>query len=242
MYELVGKASPFLFLLALALLDGVLLMFILRPQISPSTSTPPSFYSLLKDRYILVAAGSLCIASMAIGVLESTLPIWMTGTMCSPAWQIGLVFLPATVCYLVSSTLFGMLSHKFGRWLCCLLGMVLMGISLLCMLPAVTIYGLLLPLAVTGISLGIVDSSIMPMMAYLVDLRHSSVYGAVYAISDMALCFGYAVGPSAAGAIAQAIGFRLLMVIIGVLNILYAPLCILLRNPLGKEEKMVTGQ
>lgn len=34
----------------------------------------------------------------------------------------------------------------------------------------------------------------MPIMGYLVDLRHVSVYGSVYAIADVAFCMGYAIG------------------------------------------------
>lgn len=41
---------------------------------------------------------------------------------------------------------------------------------------------------------GMVDSSLMPIMGYLVDLRHTSVYGSVYAIADVAFCMGFAIG------------------------------------------------
>ena len=41
---------------------------------------------------------------------------------------------------------------------------------------------------------GMVDSSMMPHMGYLVDLRHVSVYGSVYAIADVAFCLGFAFG------------------------------------------------
>lgn len=41
---------------------------------------------------------------------------------------------------------------------------------------------------------GMVDSSMMPIMGYLVDLRHASVYGSVYAIADVAFCMGFAIG------------------------------------------------
>ena len=41
---------------------------------------------------------------------------------------------------------------------------------------------------------GMVDSSMMPTMGYLVDLRHVSVYGSVYAIADFAFCVGFAIG------------------------------------------------
>lgn len=33
--------------------------------------------------------GALCIANLAIGVMEPTLPIWMMETMCSPNWELG---------------------------------------------------------------------------------------------------------------------------------------------------------
>lgn len=42
--------------------------------------------------------------------------------------------------------------------------------------------------------IGMVDSSMMAIMGYLVDIRHASVYGSVYAIADVALCMGFAVG------------------------------------------------
>lgn len=41
---------------------------------------------------------------------------------------------------------------------------------------------------------GMVDSSMMAIMGYLVDIRHVSVYGSVYAIADVALCMGFAIG------------------------------------------------
>jgi DHA1 family solute carrier family 18 vesicular amine transporter 1/2 len=41
---------------------------------------------------------------------------------------------------------------------------------------------------------GMVDSSMMPELGNLVDIRHGSVYGGVYAIGDVAFCVGFAVG------------------------------------------------
>ena len=45
-----------------------------------------------------------------------------------------------------------------------------------------------------GLALGMVESSIMPTFAHLVDIRHSSVYGNVYAIADAAVCIGFTLG------------------------------------------------
>ncbi|NXH89721.1 VMAT1 protein, partial [Edolisoma coerulescens] len=266
MYEFVGKASPFLVLAVLALLDGALQLCILQPsRISPESTKATPVSTLLRDPYILVAAGALCFSNMGVAMLEPTLPIWMLQTMCSPQWQLGMAFLPASISYLIGTNLFGMLANRMGRWLCSMIGMAVVGISLLCVPLATNIYGLIGPNAGLGFAIGkpgllrllpgappgqralrspsllrpgMVDSSMMPIMGYLVDLRHTSAYGTVYAIADVAFCMGFAIGPSTGGAIVRALGFPWLMVIVGVLNVAYAPLCWLLRSPPAAEERM----
>lgn len=239
MYDFVGKSAPFLILAFLAVFDGVLQLCILQPsKISPGSVEGTPLLTLLKDPYILISAGSLCFANMGVAILEPTLPIWMMQTMCSPKWQLGMAFLPASISYLIGTNLFGLLANKMGRWLCSMLGMFIVGISLLCVPFATSIYGLIGPNGGLGFAIGMVDSSMMAIMGYLVDIRHASVYGSVYAIADVALCMGFAIGPSTGGALVQAVGFPCLMVFIGVINILYAPLCFLLRNPAVREEKM----
>uniref|UniRef100_A0A8C6D9S8 Solute carrier family 18 member A1 n=1 Tax=Moschus moschiferus TaxID=68415 RepID=A0A8C6D9S8_MOSMO len=206
-YVFLGKTVPFLILAFLALLDGALQLCILQPsKVSPESAKGTPLLTLLRDPYILVAAG--------------------------------LAFLPASVSYLIGTSLFGVLANKMGRWLCSLIGMLVVGTSLLCVPLAHDIFGLIGPNAGLGISIGMVDSSMMPIMGHLVDLRHAPVYGSVYAIADVAFCMGFAIGPSTGGAIVRAIGFPWLMVIIGVTDIIYAPLCFCLRSPPAKEEKL----
>ncbi|KTG42846.1 hypothetical protein cypCar_00005848 [Cyprinus carpio] len=239
MYEFVGKTAPFLILAVLAVLDGALQLFVLQPsKVEPESQKGTSLITLMKDPYILIAAGSICFANMAIAMLEPALPIWMMETMCPRKWQLGVAFVPASISYLIGTNIFAVLAHKMGRWLCSLIGMLLVGISIICVPLAKDIYGLIVPNFGVGFAIGMVDSSMMPIMGYLVDLRHVSVYGSVYAIADVAFCMGFAFGPSAGGVIARSIGFPWLMTIIGVVDILFAPLCFLLRNPPANEEKM----
>uniref|UniRef100_A0A671MDU9 Chromaffin granule amine transporter-like n=1 Tax=Sinocyclocheilus anshuiensis TaxID=1608454 RepID=A0A671MDU9_9TELE len=212
---------------------------ILQPsKISPGSVEGTPLLTLLKDPYILISAGSLCFANMGVAILEPTLPIWMMQTMCSPKWQLGMAFLPASVSYLIGTNLFGVLANKMGRWLCSMIGMLIVGISLLCVPFAKDIYGLIGPNGGLGFAIGMVDSSMIAIMGYIVDICHVSVYGSMYAIADVALCMGFAVGPSTGGAIVRAVGFPNRMVIIGFINILYAPLCFFLKNPVVREEKM----
>ncbi|XP_040293647.1 synaptic vesicular amine transporter [Bufo bufo] len=238
-YEFVGKTAPFLVLAILVLFDGALQLFILQPsRVQPESQTGTSLFTLLRDPYIIIAAGSICFANMAIAMMEPALPIWMMETMCSRKWQLGVAFLPASISYLIGTNIFGPLAHRIGRWLCAFIGMMLVGISVICVPFAKDIYGLIAPNFGVGFAIGMVDSSMMPIMGYLVDLRHVSVYGSVYAIADVAFCMGFALGPSAGGAIAKSIGFPWLMTIIGIVDIIFAPLCLFLRSPPAKEEKM----
>ncbi|KAI5622124.1 chromaffin granule amine transporter, partial [Silurus asotus] len=228
MYEFVGKSSPFLILAFLALFDGALQLCILQPsRISPGVRTNTSAICL---RVYLEGGGLhfLC----QFDPLMSQDHFFLCNDFA------GVAFLPASVSYLIGTNLFGLLANKMGRWLCSMIGMVIIGISLLCVPLAKNIYGLIGPNGGLGFAIGMVDSSMMAIMGYLVDIRHISVYGSVYAIADVALCMGFAIGPSTGGAIVQVIGFPYLMVIIGVVNILYAPLCYFLKNPAAQEEKM----
>ncbi|KAJ6669024.1 hypothetical protein lerEdw1_007833 [Lerista edwardsae] len=59
MYEFVGKAAPFLVLAALAVLDGAIQLLILHPsRIQPESQKGASLLTLLRDPYIIIAAGS----------------------------------------------------------------------------------------------------------------------------------------------------------------------------------------
>uniref|UniRef100_A0A4W5QZW6 Solute carrier family 18 member 2 n=1 Tax=Hucho hucho TaxID=62062 RepID=A0A4W5QZW6_9TELE len=234
MYEFVGKTAPFLILAVLAVLDGALhFMFLFSLQSQKGSS----LWSLMKDPYILIAAGkNASLINTVILLLNSEAP----AVLFPISVTLSIAFVPASISYLIGTNIFGVLAHKMGRWLCSLIGMVLVGVSILCVPFAKDIYGLILPNFGVGFAIGMVDSSMMPIMGYLVDLRHVSVYGTVYAIADVAFCMGFALGPSAGGAIAKSIGFSWLMTIIGVVDILFAPLCYFLRSPPGREEKMFT--
>ena len=216
----------------------VLQLLILKPGVQVEPQEGASLKTLAKDPYILAAAGAITFANMGIAMLEPSLPIWMMNTMNSEKWQLGAAFLPASISYLIGTNLFGRIAHGMGRWLCCMVGLIIIGISLICVPFAKSIYGLILPNFGLGFAIGMVDSSMMPTMGYLVDIRHSSVYGSVYAIADVAFCLGYAIGPAFSGFIVTAIGFPWMLFLIATICIIYSPTMVLLKNPPAKEEKM----
>ncbi|XP_012537148.1 synaptic vesicular amine transporter [Monomorium pharaonis] len=237
MYEFVGKSAPFLVLSALALGDGLLQLLMLQPSVVYTEAEPPSLKSLITDPYIVLAAGAITFANMGIAMLEPSLPIWMMDTMGASRWKQGATFLPASISYLIGTNLFGPLGHKMGRWLASLIGLVVIGICLLCIPLARSIDHLIVPNAGLGFAIGMVDSSMMPELGYLVDIRHTAVYGSVYAIGDVAFCLGFAIGPALSGTLVNTIGFEWMLFGIAMLNFIYAPLMYFLRAPPTKEEK-----
>ncbi|XP_034395428.1 synaptic vesicular amine transporter-like isoform X2 [Cyclopterus lumpus] len=240
MYEFVGKMAPFLVLAAVAVLAGGLHALVFEPsrvQTEMDKGTP--LLTLLKDLYILIAAGAICLTTLVIATIETALPIWMMKTMCASKWQLGTVFLTDSISYLVASNIFGHLSQKYSRsWLCACIGMILAGISTIAFGFSNNIYHVLVLNAIVGFSVGTVDSSIMPLMGNLVDLRYVPVYGTVYAIADVAVCIGFSLGPAIAGPIVKSIGFHWLMAIIGTANIIFSPLCIFLYSPPWQEDHL----
>ncbi|KAF6198756.1 hypothetical protein GE061_006778 [Apolygus lucorum] len=127
----------------------------------------------------------------------------------------------------------------YDWWLATLLGLLIIGACLMCIPLATNMYDLIVPNAGLGFAIGMVDSSMMPHLAYLVDIRHTAVYGTVYAIGDVAFCLGYCIGPAVSGTLVNTIGFEWMLVLIAFLNFGYAPLMFMLRHPPTKEEEEV---
>ncbi|XP_065312652.1 synaptic vesicular amine transporter-like isoform X5 [Gordionus sp. m RMFG-2023] len=223
---------------------SVLQLFVLQPRITKSDIQGVSIIDLIKDPLILIAAGSITLSNMGIAMLEPSMPIWMMDTMNSAKWELGIAFLPASISYLIGTSSFGALGNKFGRWFCAMAGMILIGICLTLIPRARDLKGLILPNAGLGFSIGMVDSSMMPTMGNLVDVRHVAVYGNIYAIADVAFCLGYSLGPSMSGSLVKAIHFSGMLYSIAIITFLFAPILIFLRKfetQHNQRESMVDG-
>jgi len=237
MYQFVGKTAPFLILAFLALADGCLQMLILQPEVIKNDDPAPSLRALIEDPYILVCAGAITFANMGIAMLEPSLPLHMMEKMGSEKWELGAAFLPASISYLIGTNLFGPMGHKMGRWKASLVGLAIIGVALILVPMATKQSQLIIPMAGLGFAIGMVDSSMMPELGNLVDLRHSSVYGGVYAIGDVAFCVGFAVGPALSGTLVKHFGFQKMLIGVAFLCFLYCPLLTLLKDPPSKSDQ-----
>lgn len=238
LYQFAGKEVPFIVLSLVSLFDGFALLFVMRPVkqalkdagVERPKGTP--IWKLFIDPYIAVCAGTLVMANISLAFLEPTISLWMENTMDVEEWQMGLIWLPAFFPHVIGvyTTVKLCKSYPQYQWLLAAIGLGMEGFCSFFVPFARSFWFLILPLS--GICFGIaqVDTSLLPMLGYLVDVRYVSVYGSIYAIADISYSLAYAIGPIIAGGIVQSIGFLALNILIAVTNLLYVPVIAMLRN------------
>ncbi|XP_034041326.1 probable vesicular acetylcholine transporter-A [Thalassophryne amazonica] len=235
LYQFAGKRVPFLILACICLADGVLCLTVLKPFSSRERENMPvgtPIYKLMIDPYIAVVAGALTICNIPLAFLEPTIATWMEETMKANQWEIGMTWFPAFFPHVLGVFITVKLAAKYPhlQWFYGAIGMVFIGASS-CTVPACKNFGqLMIPLCGICFGIAFVDTALLPTLAFLVDVRHVSVYGSVYAIADISYCVAYALGPVVAGQIVHDLGFVQLNLGMGLANVLYAPALLLLRN------------
>jgi multidrug resistance protein len=238
LHEYMGRSVPFILLAFLALFDGFMLFFVMRPHRTAMSFQQESYkpkgtpiWRLFKDPYIAVCSGALVMANVSLAFLEPTIAIWMRETMNATESQIGFVWLPGFIPHLCGVLFTVWMAKRFPQhqWLLAASGLALEGASCF-IIPFCSSY-LSIMLPISGICFGIalVDTAILPTLGYLVDVRHTSVYGSIYAIADISYSLAYAFGPILASNIVYGLGFTALNIGICFSNLLYAPVIYFLR-------------
>eukprot|EP00118_Oscarella_pearsei_P029051 m.3551 g.3551 ORF g.3551 m.3551 type:complete len:453 (+) comp9529_c0_seq1:73-1431(+) len=237
----VGWKYAFLGLAGIGVLDLILQLLILGPAINKRKATdvkPTSFWKLIRDPYLALGFFIMLLSPLPFAVVEPAMPLWMETYYKHPTakpYLVGLIFLPATLAYLVSAPLLGNTPGRY-RWLAAMLGLLLMAAGLFTLplteLPkSGNIYYAIGPLFCMGFGIGMTDSTINPMLASLVESRHTAVYGSVYALSDIAFHVGYVVGPLYSSAVGHYVSFKWDAWAVAILVVVTSPLVLFLRSP-----------
>lgn len=239
LYEFAGKVVPFLLLAFVSLFDGFLCLMVMKPVRQQRSMLAPEerpkgtpIYKLLMDPYIAVCAGALAMSNVSLAFLEPTISLWMKDRMGADEWEIGFVWLPAFIPHICGVYLTVKLAKTYPQyqWLMAAIGVSLEGICCFFVPFAKAYFVLIFPIMGICFGIALVDTALLPMLGYLVDVRHVSVYGSVYAIADISYSLAYALGPVVAGSVVHAIGFLWLNVFIFLTNVGYAPVLLMLRH------------
>lgn len=238
LYQFAGKEVPFLILALVCLIDGLMLLLVMKPikeQLAQSREVKQEtipIWRLLMDPYIAVCAGALTMSNVALAFLEPTISLWMEDNMTTENWKIGMVWLPAFFPHVLGVVITVKMARKYPQhqWLMAAGGLALEGLSCF-VIPFCTSYKMLMiPICVICFGIALIDTALLPTLGYLVDVRYVSVYGSIYAIADISYSIAYAVGPIIAGGVVEAIGFTALNFLIAFSNLLYVPMLRKLRN------------
>lgn len=238
LYEFAGKCLPFIVLALVALIDGCLIFLVMKPnrrerkQMKSSLPNATPIYKLILDPYIAVCAGALVMANVSLAFIEPTIALWMKNSMEAKEWEIGMVWLPAFFPHVLGVYLTVRLAKAYPnkQWILTAVGLTMEGFSCLVLPFCKNFFAVVIPLSVCCFGIALIDTSVLPMLGFLVDNRHVSVYGSIYAIADISYSLAYAFGPIVAGGIVKTIGFVWLNVGIFISNIVYVPILLLLRN------------
>lgn len=244
LYQIAGKEVPFIILSLVCLLDAFLLKFVMQPDrvyerdrsIDKPNGTP--IHTLLMDPYILCCAGALVMANVSLAFLEPTISLWMEDNMHVEEWQMGMIWLPAFFPHVLGVYSTVKLVNKYPRyqWFFAAFGLAIEGVCSFLLPFSSSFWFLILPISGICYGIALVDTSLLPMLGYLVDKRYVSVYGSIYAIADISYSLAYAVGPIIAGSIVESIGFTALNVCIALSNLLYVPVLVSLRHVFDYEQ------
>lgn len=254
LYQFAGKEVPFLILALISLIDGFMLLLVMKPlkqQISDSKLPRPEsipIWQLMMDPYIAVCAGALMMSNVALAFLEPTISLWMEDNMTTENWKIGMIWLPAFFPHVLGVIITVKMARRYPQhqWRMAAFGLVLEGLSCF-IIPFTTSYKMLMiPICIICFGIALIDTALLPTLGYLVDTRYVSVYGSIYAIADISYSLAYAVGPIIAGGIVEVIGFTALNFIIAITNLAYAPVLRYLRNvydfkPFESEANILMG-
>ena len=88
-----------------------------------------NFISLFSDVKVLVVTGAVWVSTTAMALLEPCLPIWLMDTIKPEKWQLGIVFLPDSIGYLIGTNFFAVPALKLGRHKVALVALIMVSIG-----------------------------------------------------------------------------------------------------------------
>ncbi|XP_055716032.1 synaptic vesicular amine transporter [Phlebotomus papatasi] len=258
LYDFVGKAAPFYIVSILIGVDLLLqckfleLIVPIETLEDSSDNNTATWWPLLTDLVVFVVVLAICISTSTMAILEPCLPIWLLANLNPKKWQLGTVFIPDSVGYLLGTNFFGKLAYRIGQIKIAVFALVLVGFSCILIPSASSVWRLMLPHFGLGLGIGILDAALVPFLATYVDQKYGdfdgsasetfSNYGAIYAIQQMAVSLAYSFGPLFGGELAKVLGFPWLMRTMGSINCLYGPLLLFITSRINLQGSLIKSK
>lgn len=147
LYDFVGKSSPFWIISALLVIVVVVqvrwlslswtdLVNCRRGGMDTPESAAgeqqhqqPKWWDLLADFEINLISLAIFISTSAMAILEPCLPLWLLANLHPQKWQLGTVFIPDSLGYLIGTNGFGKLAFDLGQTRVAVAALIVIGCS-----------------------------------------------------------------------------------------------------------------
>ncbi len=167
-----------------------------QPVLSALRKMRRGFTEVLSDFRISVVSAVDAMSYLAVGALETFLPLYAIFVLGLDSGKVGLLFAVQAGTTLLSRPIMGKLSDTFGRKPMIISGLLVSAVSLAAVTLIGNFYLLMVLVAVYGLGVAITDSSTTAMIA---DLSKARNYGAAMGVQGTILDIGHASGPILAG-------------------------------------------
>lgn len=210
-----GRHAPFLFAAALALLDGLLRIWLIRP-VDETNDDPGTISGVARVR----GAGAVCaivaLGAALVAITEPVLPLRLTELGWS-ATQTGLVFAAAVLATAATTPVAGALTGRVSIAVLAGTGGMLAALGLAIVALAPSAAGLVTGMAVLGGGAGLVLGAITPAMTALGAQARPPALGASFALFNLAYAVGLFIGPTLGGIVTDIAGFSTAMLLLAAL-------------------------
>lgn len=140
LYDFIGKAAPFVIIAIFAFVNLLLqigfidfddrLEYIEHNNNHNNGATSNSkWWPLLTDHLVFVITSAILISTSSMAILEPCLPIWLITNLHPKRWQLGTVFIPDSIGYLIGTNCFGSFAYRVGQIRVSVCALIVVGIS-----------------------------------------------------------------------------------------------------------------
>jgi multidrug resistance protein len=208
-----GPRAPFLVGAALVLVDAAGRAFLLKEG-ERAPSGPIPWRVLLAHPLIRAFTGAMVLASGLWALIESTLPLHLSGRLGLGPAAIGLCFAMAALSHTCASPLMGRLSDRIGRVKVLRIGLALCLVALPLPVFMPGIGTVIAALVLLGATASFVMAPCGPAVADAVESLGRTDYASGFALLNIAYAVGMVAGPFAGSALVELCGIRSAFVVL----------------------------
>lgn len=206
LYQFGGYKTPFFFATGLAIIDGLLRLFLIKDIPHEKSESILSSLKLLKNHRLLSIVGVVVIGSSVPCVLEPTLPLKLQKVMNISSGGIGLLFAIPILAYAMSAPVIGSISQRVGHYKTMTVGMILTAICFPLVALSNTVWLVAGALVLLGIGMGTAITPCLPEFADISQKNCKNSFGASFSIYNTAYSIGMIIGPTLGGTLTNYFG------------------------------------